>query len=212
MYVNSPIPHYPFTLLYHPYSTILLRFWRVVACPEEVQLTTFSCLIFIPQWLGGKLAAAEFSPTLSCGYPASRPSPLSITLPLATVTQAGTITSGDNNSATLLLSLSLPLILNKGGRVGKLVCQKPPCLLHLWLRVMVTLHLWSAIYRPPIAGVHLVAGLRITGAPMRLPAYLPASTMPPGHQYTHDLMFLLIHYSPYLLPPLNCSHFQPLPH
>ena len=98
--INSPITHYPFTLLYHYLTS---QFWRVVACPEEVQLTTFSCLIFIPQWLVGKLAAAAFSPTLSSCYPASCQSPLSITPPLVTVTLAGTITSGDNYYPTLLL-------------------------------------------------------------------------------------------------------------
>ena len=54
-----------------------------------------------------------------------------------------------------------------GGGGGETGLPEKSCLLHLWLRVMVTLHLWSAIYWPPIAGAHLVAGSSITGV-MRL--------------------------------------------
>ena len=77
---------------------------------------------------------------------------------------------------------------------------------------MVTLHLWPAIYRPQIAGAHLVVGLSITWCPYHCPcsARLPAH-LPYASRLRTPFMFLPICYSPYLLPPLSCSYFQPLP-
>ena len=173
------------------------------------------------EWLGGKLTAAEFSPILSIGYPASRPSPLSITLPLGTVTMAGTITNGDNNYPTLLLSLSLPLILNKEGRMGKLVCQKPPacctCVRELWLlSTYDRLFIGSQFCRCPLGG-----GFENCRCPYHCPcACLPTCLPPICPHATNTYMILCSSLSvtlpifppPPPPPPLSCSHFQPLPH
>ena len=80
-----------------------------------------------------------------------------------------------HNCPILLLSLSLPLILNKGGRVGKLVCQKPPacctCGRELWLPST-----YGQLFIDPQLQVPTWwAGSSITGAPCTCPPNLPAS-------------------------------------
>ena len=122
-------------------------FWRVVACPQLTTFFSISSLFF--QWLREKLAAAAFlSSCISFQL-------LSSLLPIPSFHNPSSSCSptGRNynqwrqllpNPVTLTLLAPSFHTINKGVRVGE--TNLPEAQLHLWLRVMSTLQLWSELY------------------------------------------------------------------